>query len=85
MIMTIVMEIYGLAGIAENKIEGIVLTGSTGSMEEPIDIFGTIKKQVEDIAPVIKIGERSGSLGSAQIAKAVFNGEKNILGIPIIY
>jgi putative methanogenesis marker protein 12 len=83
MIMTIVMEIYGLAGIAENQIEGIVLTGSTGSMEEPIDIFGAIKKQVEDIAPVIKIGERSGSLGSAQIAKAVFDGKKDILGIPV--
>lgn len=84
MIMTIVMEIYGLAGIAKNKIEGIVLTGSTGSMEEPIDIFGAIKKEVEDIAPVIKIGERSGSLGSAQIAKAVFEGKKDILGIPVI-
>lgn len=84
MIMTIVMEIYGLTGIAGNKIDGIVLTGSTGSMEEPIDVFGSIKKQVEDIAPVIRIGERSGSLGSAQIAKAVFDGKKDILGIPVV-
>ena len=83
MIMTIVMEIYGLAGIAKN-IDGIILTGSTGSMQEPIDIFGAIKKEVEHIAPVVKIGERSGSVGSAQIAKAVFEGEKDILGIPIL-
>ncbi|MGB9936328.1 MAG: methanogenesis marker 12 protein [Methanobacterium sp.] len=82
MIMTIVMEIYGLAGIAK-KVDGIVLTGSTGSMQEPIDIFGAIKKEIEDIAPVVKIGERSGSIGSAQIAKAVFEGKKDILGIPI--
>jgi len=83
MIMTIVMEIYGLAGIAKN-IEGIILTGSTGSMQEPIDIFGAIKKEVENIAPVVRIGERSGSVGSAQIAKAVFDGERDILGIPIL-
>lgn len=82
MIMTIVMEIYGLAGIAK-KVDGIVLTGSTGSMEEPIDVFGAIKKEIKDIAPVVKIGERSGSLGSAQIARAFFMGEKDILGIPV--
>jgi len=82
MIMTIVMEIYGLAGIAKN-VDGIVLTGSTGSMEEPINVFGAIKKEIKDIAPVVKIGERSGSLGSAQIARAVFMGEKDILGIPV--
>jgi putative methanogenesis marker protein 12 len=82
MVMTVVMEIYGLAGIAK-KVEGIVLTGSIGSMQEPVDVFDTIKKEVEDIAPVVKIGERSGSIGSAQIAKAVFNGKKDILGIPV--
>lgn len=83
MIMTIIMEIYGLAGIAK-KVDGIVLTGSIGSMEEPIDIFNAIKKKIEDIAPVVKIGERSGSIGSAQIAKAVFKGKKDILGIPVV-
>lgn len=82
MIMTIIMEIYGLAGIAK-KVDGIVLTGSFGSMKEPIDIFGTIKKEIEDIAPVVRIGVRSGSIGSAQIARAVFEGEKEILGIPV--
>jgi putative methanogenesis marker protein 12 len=84
MIMTIVMEIYGLAGITK-RVDGIVLTGSIGSMQDPIDIFSAIKKEIGCIAPVIRIGERSGSLGSAQVAKAVFEGEKNILGIPIIF
>ncbi len=83
MIMTIVMEIYGLAGI-KNKIDGIILTGSTGSMQEPIDVFGALKKEIENIAPVVRIGERSGSIGSAQIAKAVFEDEKDILGIPVV-
>lgn len=83
MIMTIVMEIYGLAGIA-GKIDGIVLTGSVGSMKDPVNIFSSIKNEIENIAPVVLIGERSGSLGSAQIAKAVFEGKKDILGIPIL-
>ena len=78
------MEIYGLAGIAK-KIDGIILTGSMGSMQNPIDVFNAIKKEIEDIAPVVRIGERSGSIGSAQIAKAVFEGKKDILGIPVRY
>jgi len=82
MTMTIVMEIYGLAGIAE-KVDAVVLTGSIGSMQEPIDIYGAIKNQIQDIGPVVRIGERSGSLGSAQIARAVFRSEKEILGIPV--
>jgi hypothetical protein len=32
----------------------------------------------------MRIDEKSGSLGSAQIANAVFNGEKDILGIPVL-
>lgn len=82
MIMTIVMEIYGLAGIAK-KVDGIVLTGSLGSMAEPIDIFGAIKKEIRHLAPVVRMGVRSGSIGSAQIARAIFEGEKEILGIPV--
>jgi len=83
MVMTIVMEIYGLAGIAAN-VDGIVLTGSVGSMTEPVDVFGSIKEKIDDLGKVVRIGERSGSIGSAQIAKAVFNGERDILGIPVL-
>lgn len=82
MINTIVMEIYGLAGIADH-LEGIVLTGSFGSMVEPVDVFSSIKEKIDDLADVKRIDERSGSMGSAYIAKAVFKGEKNILGIPV--
>ncbi|KAF5086398.1 methanogenesis marker 12 protein [Methanobacterium aggregans] len=83
MVMTIIMEIWGLRGIAD-KIEGIVLTGSIGSMQEPINIFQMIKEGVEDIAPVLILPPTSGSVGSAQIAKAVFEGEKDILGIKVL-
>lgn len=82
MIMTIAMEIHGLAGIADH-VDRIVLTGSVGSMVEPIDVFSSIKGKISGIGEVIRIGERSGSMGSAQIAKAVFEGEKDILGVPV--
>ena len=83
MVMTIIMEIWGLKGIAD-RIDGIVLTGSIGSMKKPINIFQMIREGVEEIAPVSIIPPTSGSVGSAQIAKAVFTGEKDILGIKVI-
>lgn len=84
MLMTITMEIWGLAGISENDLEGIVLTGSMGSMKQPIDIFGSLKNKLKKISPVVSLPSISGSLGSAQIAKAVFEGEKDILGIKVV-
>lgn len=83
MVMTIIMEIWGLRGITK-RIDGIVLTGSIGSMQKPINIFQMIKDSVEEIAPVSMIPPTSGSVGSAQIAKAVFTGEKDILGIKVL-
>lgn len=82
MVMTIAMEIHGLAGIA-SKIDGIVLTGSIGSMTEPINIYELIKEKVSALGEVVRIGERSGSMGSAQIARSIFEGRKDILGIPV--
>ncbi|MDO5835157.1 MAG: methanogenesis marker 12 protein [Methanobacterium sp.] len=84
MLMTIAMEIWGLAGIAHNPMEGVVLTGSVGSMQEPFDFFGNLKDKVEDIGEVVMLPPTSGSVGSAQIARAVFEGTQDILGIEII-
>ena len=84
MVMTILMEIHGLAGIADSKLDGIVLTGSIGSMRKPYDFFHELKSRLKDLKPVIKLPSTSGSLGSAQIAEAVFKGEKNILGIEVV-
>lgn len=83
MVMTIIMEIWGLKGIAD-RIDGIVLTGSIGSMQKPVNIFQMIKEGIADIAPVSMIPPTSGSVGSAQIAKAVFTGKKDILGIKVL-
>lgn len=83
MLMTIVMEIWGLVGIASNEMEGVVLTGSVGSMQDPFDFFGALKEEVGDIGEVVMLPSTSGSVGSAQIAKAVFEGANDILGIEI--
>ncbi|EKQ53129.1 MAG: putative methanogenesis marker protein 12 [Methanobacterium sp. Maddingley MBC34] len=83
MLMTIVMEIWGLVGIASNEMEGVVLTGSVGSMQDPFDFFGALKEEVGDIGEVVMLPSTSGSVGSAQIAKAVFEGVNDILGIEI--
>lgn len=83
MIMTILMEIYGLIGIANSELEGIILTGSIGSMEKPYNFFNEIKLGLKESLPVYKLPATSGSVGSAQIAEAVYNGERDILGIKV--
>jgi len=82
MMMTIAMEIWGLIGIAD-KVEGIVLTGSMGAMEEPVNFFGLLKEYLEGVVPVVRIPPTSGSMGSAQIARDIYNGKRDILGIKV--
>jgi putative methanogenesis marker protein 12 len=82
MMMTIAMEIWGLIGIAD-KIEGIVLTGSMGAMEEPVNFYGLLKEYLEGVVPILKIPPTSGSMGSAQIARDIYHGKKDILGIKV--
>lgn len=86
LVMSVIMEIYGLYGIMENKIDGIVLTGSGGCMTSPINISGMIKEKVERICPVYVLGSDSGAIGSSYIA---YDIEKNkvdkIMGIDVIY
>ena len=84
MIMTIFMEIYGLTGISNSKLEGIILTGSIGSGETPYNFFNEIKLGLKELVPIQKLPSTSGSLGSAQIAEAVFKGAEDILGIKVV-
>lgn len=82
LVMSVVMEIYGLYGASENNIDGIVLTGSGGSMTEPINISGKIKEKVEKIAPVCVLTPESGARGSSLIAYDIYHDKnKEILGI----
>ena len=53
-------------------------------MNDPYNFFDSIKNKVEVLAPVVKLPSTSGSVGSSQIAKAVYEGEKEILGIKVL-
>lgn len=86
LIMSVVMEIYGLSGVSNNKIDGIVLTGSGGCMSQPIDISGQIRKKVEGIAPVEVLTSKSGAVGSSLIAYDIYKNRKDkIMGIEVDY
>ena len=83
MVMTIAMEIFGLIGISEKNIEGIVLTGSLGAMKEPFNFEDKLNKYLKNQYKIEVIGVDSGSIGAAQIARDVYNGKKNIMGIEV--
>ena len=83
LIMTVAMEIAGLDVVCENDIEGIVLTGSTGSATEPFNFENEINKYFKNKFELKVISKESGAIGAAQIAQAVYDGEDNILGIDV--
>ena len=53
-------------------------------METPYDFFNKIKEGLKGLIPVKKLPATSGSVGSAQIAEAIFKGANDILGIKVI-
>ena len=83
LIMTVAMEIAGLDIVCENEIEGIVLTGSVGSMKDPFNFRDEINKYFKNKYELKVISSESGAIGAAQIAMDVFNGSKEILGIEV--
>ncbi|WP_409200234.1 methanogenesis marker 12 protein [Methanobrevibacter sp. DSM 116169] len=83
LVMTVAMEIAGLIGISEENIEGIVLTGSIGSLKEPFNFEDKINKYFKNKYKIKILSPESGSIGACQIAKDVFKGQKNILGIEV--
>lgn len=83
LIMTVAMEIFGLIGIAKNDIDGIVLTGSIGSLKSPFNFETEINKYFKNKYPIKILEKESGAIGAAQIAKDIFNNKKEILGIEV--
>ena len=83
LIMTVAMEIAGLDVVCENEIDGIVLTGSIGSMENPFNFKDEINRYFKNKYELKLISSESGAVGAAQIAMDVFKGSKEILGIEV--
>lgn len=83
LIMTVAMEIAGLDIVCDNEIEGIVLTGSIGSATEPFNFENEINKYFKGKYEMKVISKESGAIGAAQIARDIYNGQDNILGIDV--
>lgn len=83
MVFTVAMEILGLAGIANDTLDGIVLTGSIGSVKFPIDFEKSLNKYLKNKFKIVILPSTSGAFGSAEIAKDVYNNKKDILGIKV--
>ena len=83
MIMTIAMEIGGLITVANEDIEGIVLTGSLGSMKKPFYFEKELNKYLKNKYPIKVISADSGAIGAVQIAHDIYNGKKEILGVEV--
>ncbi|WP_296888972.1 methanogenesis marker 12 protein [uncultured Methanobrevibacter sp.] len=83
LIMTVAMEIAGLDVVCENEIDGIILTGSVGSATEPFNFQDKINKYFKNKYELKIISKESGAIGAAQIARDVYNGKKDILGIEV--
>ena len=83
MIMTVAMEIAGLIAVSKNEIEGIVLTGSMGSMKDPVDFEKELNKYFKSKYPTKIISSESGAIGAAQIARDIAHGKREIMGIKV--
>ena len=64
---------------------GIVLTGSVGSATKPFNFENEINKYFKNKYSLKIISKESGAIGAAQIARDVYNGKKEILGILVDY
>ena len=85
MIMTVAMEIAGLEVVCENELDGVILTGSIGSAQKPFNFKDEINKYFKNRYDLKVISKESGAIGAAQIAKDVYGGKDNILGIEVDY
>ncbi|MDR2873184.1 MAG: methanogenesis marker 12 protein [Methanobrevibacter sp.] len=81
--MTAAMEIYSLAGIANKNVDGICLTGSIGSIKDPLNFENLLNKFLKNRFEIKILPSSSGAIGSAQIARDIYNGKKDILGINV--
>ena len=83
LIMTVAMEIAGLSVVSKNKLDGIVLTGSVGSTTEPFNFKDELNKYFKNEYDLKVISSDSGAIGAAQIAKDVYGGSDDILGVEV--
>ncbi len=77
LVMSVKMEIYSF--LSEIKPDAIVITGWAGVHENVFKRLSSLKS----IAPLYRIDEHSAAKGAALIAKKIYEGAENILGIGV--
>jgi len=78
LLLSVEMEIRSLVALVEPEV--VVLTGSAGVHDS---VFHALERRLRGLAPVLRIDGYSAARGSAEIARAVHEGEREILGIKV--
>ena len=78
LLLSVEMEIRSLFALLEP--EAIVITGGAGAHDA---VFSRLAERLRELAPVLRIDGYSAARGSAEIARAVHEGEREILGIRV--
>ncbi len=78
LVLSVEMEIRSLMALVEP--EAIVITGSAGVHDS---VFLPLRRRLQGIAPVMRVDAYSAARGSAEIARAVHEGRREILGIRV--
>lgn len=76
LLLSVEMEIRSLFALL--KPEAIVITGGAGAHDA---VFSRLARRLQELAPVLRIDEWSAARGCAEIARAVHEGAREILGI----
>ncbi len=80
LILGVSMEIFGFLGVLDSEV--VAITGSAGFDDR---VFNPLKDVLEKFVTVKRFNGFSAARGCAEIACAVLDGEKEILGIPVDY
>ncbi|WP_456475087.1 methanogenesis marker 12 protein [Candidatus Pyrohabitans sp.] len=78
LVLSVEMEIRSLTALVEPQV--VVITGGAGVHEA---VFTRLAKRLRKLAPVLRIDGYSAARGSAEIARAIYGGKREILGIGV--
>ncbi len=80
-------NVYSLRAFVEHihddPLDGIVLSGRLSRLESPIDMREKLQTSLGELAPVTHCQKYGTATGAALIAKDVYEGEQDVLGLPV--
>lgn len=69
--------------VAGDSLDAIVLSGRLSRLDAPIDVRERLRSAFADVAPTHFCPKYSTARGAAYIAKDVYRGESDVLGLPV--